>query len=201
MLSTKLYASLGALLLAVVIGACGGGEREAGGPRTDPQQAFLQGMVPHHRSAVEMAKVAQAEGQSAFVKNLANEIVRTQSEEVGQMQRIHQRLFKAPLKPDMGAHMALGLSAQEAGMGQMDGAKMIRGKKPFDRAFVDAMVPHHMGATRMAQAALAKSRDPEVRRLAEGIIAAQKREIAEMNRFRQREYGAPVPALARGGPS
>jgi uncharacterized protein (DUF305 family) len=194
--STKIYTSLAALVVAGVVAGCGGGG-SASGQTTDPQQAFLQSMVPHHRSAVEMAKVADTEGQSAFVKNLASEITRTQTEEVAQMEQIHQRLFNAPLKPDMGAHAALGLSAQEAGMGHMDGAKMIKGKQPFDRAFVDEMIPHHQGATRMAEAVLPKTRDRQLRSLAEGIIAAQKREIAEMQRFREREFAQLAPvALA-----
>lgn len=195
--SMKLYTSLAVLLAAGVVAGCGGGE--AGGQTTDPQQAFLQSMVPHHSSAVEMAKVAQTEGRSAFVKNLASEITRTQTEELGQMKQIHQRLFDAPLKPDMGGHAALGLSAQEAGMGNMDGAQTIKGKQPFDRAFVDEMIPHHQGATRMAEAVLPKTRDRQLRSLAEGIIAAQKREIAEMQRFRAREYAGVGPGAFAPG--
>jgi uncharacterized protein (DUF305 family) len=173
-------------LLALLLAGCGasGGGAPQGGGQVPPDQAFVQSMVPHHTSAVEMAKVAQVEGQSDFVKGLAEDIVSSQEREVGQMKRIHERLYGAPLKPDMGGHMALGLSAEEAGMSHMDGAAMIRGKKPFDRAFVDEMIPHHQGATKMAEAVIAKGRDPEVRKLAEGIIEAQKKEIREMEEFR-----------------
>ena len=188
MTSPKLVA-LGSLVLAGLLGACGAGE-SAGVKKTDPQQAFLQSMVPHHSSAVDMAKVAETEGQSKFVKGLARDITQTQTEEVSQMESIHQRLFNAPLKPDMGAHTGLGLSAQQAGMDHMDGAGMIRGKKPFDRAFVDEMIPHHRGAIRMAEAVLAKTRDPELRKLAENVVTAQKREISEMEAFRKREYAS-----------
>ncbi|CAA9492504.1 MAG: hypothetical protein AVDCRST_MAG17-858 [uncultured Solirubrobacterales bacterium] len=183
MRSFKLPTALGVLVLAVFVAACGGSEQP------DPQQAFLQSMVPHHRSAVDMAEVAETEAQTEFVKNLASEITRTQTEEIGQMGQIHRRMFDAPLKPDMGAHMALGLSAQQAGMNHMDGANTIRGKKPFDRAFVDEMIPHHQGAMRMAEAVLAKTDDPRLRSLGEGIIAAQRKEVGEMKRFREREYG------------
>jgi uncharacterized protein (DUF305 family) len=185
--------ALGALIVAVLVAACGGGEK------ADPQQAFLQGMVPHHRSAVDMAEVAQTEAQTQFVKNLASDITRSQTGEIGQMGQIHERLFEDPLEPDMGAHSGLGLSAQQAGMDHMDGARTIRRKKPFDRAFVDEMVPHHEGATRMAEAVLTKTDDRELRGLAEGIIAAQKKEIAEMQRFREREYGAAAAASTQGG--
>jgi uncharacterized protein (DUF305 family) len=197
----KPAAALAAPIAALVLAACGGGGSESGGgaaPKPDPQQAFLQSMVPHHRSAVEMAEAAETEAESDFVKGLAEDITASQNEEIAQMERIHQRLFNAPLRPDMGAHSALGLSAQEAGMNHMDGAMMIRGKRPFDRAFVDNMIPHHEGATRMAEVVLAKTRDPELRKLAEEIIAAQRKEIAEMKRFREREYGAAAAAPAMG---
>lgn len=171
-------------LLTLLVAGCGGSGGSA--PQVPPDQAFVQSMVPHHTSAVEMANVAQVEGQSSFVKGLARDIVSSQEREVAQMKRIHERLYGAPLKPDMGGHMALGLSAQEAGMDHMDGATMIRGKKPFDRAFIDEMIPHHQGATKMAEAVMAKGRDPEVRKLAQETIAAQKREIGEMEEFRSK---------------
>jgi uncharacterized protein (DUF305 family) len=84
-------------------------------------------------------------------------------------------------------------------MDHMDGANMIRGKKPFDRAFVDEMVPHHEGATRMAEAVLTKTDDRQLSSLAEGIIGAQRKEIAEMKRFREAEYGAAAAASTQGG--
>lgn len=180
---------LGGLALLALVAACGG---------TDPQQAFLQSMVPHHRSAVEMAAVAEGEAKTDFVRRLASDITRTQTEEIGEMGQIHERLFDARLKPDMGAHSQLGLSAEEAGMNHMEGADMIEGKNPFDRAFVDEMVPHHEGATRMAEAVLDETEDPQLRKLAEGIIASQKKEIAAMKQFRQREYGSAAAPGAGG---
>jgi uncharacterized protein (DUF305 family) len=196
------------LLLAVATslaagcgGSSGGGhppEHQQGGTsEAQPEQAFLQAMVPHHESAIDMARVAEREGESSFVKTLAGSITSAQEEEIGQMRKIHERLFRSPLRPDEGAHDALGLSAEEAGMNHMDGGAMLRGKRPFDRAFVDEMVPHHEGAIAMARGVLKETRDPELRKLAQDIIRAQEREISEMNAFRKREYGGPASSEAK----
>jgi uncharacterized protein (DUF305 family) len=49
-----------------------------------------------------------------------------------------------------------------------------------DRDFATHMIPHHKGAIDMAQVELTYGTDPKMRKLAADVVAAQKREIAEM---------------------
>jgi uncharacterized protein (DUF305 family) len=60
--------------------------------------------------------------------------------------------------------------------------------KTFDKAFIDAMIPHHQSAIYMAQIAHEESKIPAIRELAENIVSAQKREIEQMKQWRKQWY-------------
>ncbi len=89
---------------------------------------------------------------------------------------------------DMGGDdMGMAMAGDEAHVDLMDGmAAMNRDMmaggtaKDIDVAFVCSMIPHHRGAIDMAKAEIAHGDDPWARALAEGIIAAQEKEIADM---------------------
>ncbi len=54
-----------------------------------------------------------------------------------------------------------------------------------DQDFVGMMLPHHLGAVDMARVELKYGKDPTLRTLAKGIIAAQEKEVVEMRRWQQ----------------
>jgi uncharacterized protein (DUF305 family) len=61
-------------------------------------------------------------------------------------------------------------------------------QKPFDRAFIDSMIPHHASAIEMASTALLQSDNAEIEELARSVVDALSHEIGEMIQLRQQYY-------------
>jgi uncharacterized protein (DUF305 family) len=183
---------LGGAAVAAGSSACGDDGGGSSGSQAD--RAFLEAMIPHHESAISMARVARRRAEHQQITELAQAIVTTQAREIRQIRRIHRHLFEEPILPNEDAHEALGLSADEAGMGHMDSAAPLKQAVPFDKAFVDEMIPHHQGAIRMAQAVRDQTEDDEIRSLADAIVTAQSNEIEAMDKWRNAWYGEPSPA-------
>ncbi len=61
---------------------------------------------------------------------------------------------------------------------------------PFDQQFIDMMVPHHLGAVEMAKIAQSRAEHPELKTLANGIIASQNTEVGQMKGYRKAWYGS-----------
>jgi uncharacterized protein (DUF305 family) len=179
-------AAAGVLLLA----GCGDDDGEgttqsvAGNP-TD--RAFVADMVPHHEAAVQMAGIARTRGQSAFVKTLAANIIKSQKAEIATMRREDAGLAKEGVQTG-----SLGLD--DAAMGMDHDAATLATASPFDEAFLQMMVPHHEGALEMSEIELRKGADPELKALAQQIIDGQTREIAQMREHLRDGRGAPAGA-------
>jgi uncharacterized protein (DUF305 family) len=183
--------AVGVALLA----GCGDDDSESGTMAGDGSRetdgAFIAEMTTHHDAAIEMAQMAQKRAEHREVRELADDIVAAQSEEIARMEEMHQRLFGERIGDS--DHGSMGMPADEMGM-DMNAMMGLENAKSFDRAFIDAMVPHHQGAIRMARVELERGSDPEVHELAEAIIEAQAGEIEMMNGWRERWYGEPSPS-------
>jgi uncharacterized protein (DUF305 family) len=82
-------------------------------------------------------------------------------------------------------------AAQSGGMGGMNhNMSMDLGPADadYDLRFIDGMTVHHQGAINMAKEVLNKSKRPEMKKLANNIIAAQNREINQMKEWRKTWY-------------
>ncbi len=71
--------------------------------------------------------------------------------------------------------------AYKTAMNTMMGSMMIPYTGNADYDFIKGMVPHHQGAVDNARIVLQYGTDPDVRKFAESVIAAQEAEIKWMN--------------------
>ncbi len=146
---------------------------EAGAAGNGVDRAFVAEMVPHHESAVEMAQIAVERGSSAFVKELAENIIQIQNAEIATLRSEDEGLDTAGV--------AVGsLGVPEHMMGMDGDVATLKTATPFDAAFLKLMIPHHEGAVEMGKAELAKGKDSELRALAQEIIDGQTKELADM---------------------
>src|SRR5215212_9823683 len=97
---------------------------------------FIDAMVPHHQGAIEMAKVALKNAEHEEIKELSRNIVSTQRAEIEELKSIKKEEFGTSQVP-----MEMS-PKQKRSMGMMD-PQELADKEPFDKAFIDAMIPHH----------------------------------------------------------
>jgi uncharacterized protein (DUF305 family) len=142
---------------------------------------FIDAMVAHHQGAVAMARPADSNALQPELKAFARKVIEDQSREIALMTQWRDQWFPGRPKTQNIMEMpGMAMSMMDISpdhMQKMTGAA-------FDKMFVDMMIPHHEGAVTMARDALAKSRRPEIRELAQRIIDAQQREIEMMKRWK-----------------
>jgi len=143
---------------------------------------FIDAMVPHHQGAIAMAEVALKNAKHEEIIKLSRNIIASQQAEITELKSIKQKEFGTSQVP-----MEMS-QEQMRGMGMMMDPQQLANQKPFDKAFIDAMIPHHQSAIEMAQVAHEKSKIPAIKELAENIMSAQKREIERMKQWRKEWY-------------
>ncbi|MEV8394478.1 MULTISPECIES: DUF305 domain-containing protein [unclassified Streptomyces] len=143
--------------------------------------SFAQGMIPHHRQAVEMADLAATRASSAEVKKLAAEIKKAQDPEIKTLSGwLTSWDAQVPTQGSMdhSEHSMPGMMADS------DMSTLEKATGPaFDTAFLNLMVKHHEGAVEMARTEKSAGADKRAKDMADAIITSQSAEITRMNKL------------------
>jgi uncharacterized protein (DUF305 family) len=143
---------------------------------------FIDAMVPHHQGAIAMAEVALKNAEHEEIVQLSRNIISSQQAEIEELKSIKKEEFGT-------SNVPMEMSQEQMrGMGMMMDPQELARSEPFDRAFIDAMIPHHQSAIEMAKVAYEKSENPRIKKLAENIVSAQQAEIEQMKRWREQWY-------------
>jgi uncharacterized protein (DUF305 family) len=136
---------------------------------------FAQMMIPHHRQAIEMASFALKNSSNQEVKALAKSISAEQGREIVQM-KYWLRATKSSMSMGHGMDKnGMLTDSQMRNLGKLKSAK-------FDKAFLEAMIDHHVGALEMVKL-LMGTKNSEARKLATDIARVQKAEVAAMKKL------------------
>ncbi|NBM20720.1 DUF305 domain-containing protein, partial [Streptomyces sp. GC420] len=203
--NTRSLARRAALAAAVAVSAlslaaCGGesgnssdaaptvsAEADGQGRHNEADVAFAQGMIPHHRQAVAMSRMAAGHTSSSEVEELARKIEKAQDPEIdtmsGWLGAWGERVPEGMDGMDEEAHgMDHGDASSMPGMmddRQMDELDGASGKA-FDTMFLTMMIQHHEGAVEMAKTEKRQGSYGPAKSLADDIIEAQTAEITQM---------------------
>jgi len=177
------------------------------GSNNEADVTFAQGMLPHHRQAVEMAELAPDRTDTPEVLELAQEISAAQEPEILTMTAFLEAWgAEVPAEGmDMSTEMDgmdHGGTASEEPSEDMDMSTETDGMDPgsmngmmspeqmtdmeategadFDRMFLQMMVEHHEGAVAMAETEVDEGENPTALELAQTIIDTQQVEIDRM---------------------
>lgn len=154
-------------------------------------QHFIEQMIPHHDDAITMANIALEKAEHEEIKTLSQNIIKAQTEENNKMRVWYKNWFSKEV-PDAfeGTSHDMGSGMMHGGMmGNASDVSNLESAKPFDKAFIEQMIPHHQMAVMMAQMLKNSTNRPEMKQLAENIISSQTKEINQMREWQQAWYG------------
>jgi uncharacterized protein (DUF305 family) len=187
-------------IVGVAVAGCGGGTDTAstGAPgsaaptagaaqnqQNEADVQFAQGMIVHHRQALQMAELATGRSQNPQVQDLAGRISAAQGPEIETMSGwLEQWGEDVPAEGDMGGMPGMDHGAMPGMSGGMTPEQMQQLEQAtgaeFDRMFLEMMIEHHRGAVEMAQTEVQSGAYPEAKQLAQNVITTQQGEITEM---------------------
>jgi uncharacterized protein (DUF305 family) len=143
---------------------------------------FMQGMIAHHAQAIVMSRMAKSHGANPQVLKLSNKIDQSQVPEIRIMQDWLER--NKQFAPDTSSwrHMTMAGMLTPAQLKELDAAKGVE----FDRAFLELMIQHHVGALKMVEdlfAAPLAGQEVDVNVFANDVVTAQTAEIGIMQKL------------------
>lgn len=147
---------------------------------------FAEGMIPHHRQALEMAALVRPRSSSPVLWRLAERITAAQRPEIAAMTSWLRSAGRAPAVHDDG-----GPPGDHGGHGDYGGHAVTQEQEnqlrtargtDFDRLFLSLMIVHHEAAVTMAKQQIEDGTDRIMLAMAADVVSGQAIEITRMRR-------------------
>jgi uncharacterized protein (DUF305 family) len=150
---------------------------------------FIEQMIPHHDDAITMANMGLQKAEHQEIKDLSKNIIKAQTEENNKMSAWYKDWFGTDV-PDRFAGMGNGMGGMihNGMMGNATDISDLESAQPFDKEFIEEMIPHHQMAVMMAQMLEQSTTRSEMKKLAQDIIRTQNEEIEQMRNWYSQWY-------------
>lgn len=167
------------------------------------EQDFLMGMIPHHRGAVMMSRMALEKATRPELKELAQKVIAEQAMEIQLMSNYLRDWYgmQPPagdmMSPEMMREMDMPMMhgtmpSVEAMMRSMQSLETKSGAE-FDIAYMSALAEHHAMASMMASSVLVGGYHGDLYKLAARIVKDQGEEIVQLQAWLEQWYGIDRP--------
>jgi uncharacterized protein (DUF305 family) len=133
-------------------------------------QHFIEQMIPYHDDAIAMSKIALDRSKRPEILSLAEGIISAQELENKDMRRWYESWFGVPVRANASMGMPMNMMMATGG-NDLSNVSEVQ----FDKAFLEAMIPHHQSAIMMARMLASATERPEMQTLADNIITSQSR--------------------------
>jgi uncharacterized protein (DUF305 family) len=164
---------------ALALGACGSDNSNDTGQAAPPppgngaDRAFVNAVLPLHDKAVAISIIGQKRGNK-FVKDVSLTIAGSQPQETARLRSIGSALFAA------------GVPVGTLGVPPTDAAKVdikaLRKAKPFEKAFLDAMIPIHEATIALCKAEIAKGDQVDLKTTSQAMVDAESSQLKSMRK-------------------
>ncbi|GGR27191.1 DUF305 domain-containing protein [Deinococcus ruber] len=159
---------------------------------SSPDVRFARDMSVHHSQAVQMSVMMLKRSSNPALRLLTQDITLTQQAQIGQMsgwlmawgRPLSGQTSPPPGLPDMGLASKQELQRLET--------LPLSVAEPV---YLAMMKRHHLGAVRLAQAALKSVQRPEVRAFAARLVTAQTAEVAQIDALLKTRMSINAPVV------
>ncbi len=145
---------------------------------------FIECMISHHQAAIFMCENLLEYTKYQTLEEIANNIIKTQTEGIEQMQEIAKTTYGFSNMPqDVNCYMEKYFEITKNMIEKMKNAYRCIN---INLNFTNEMIPHHEGAIAMCENLLKYRIDPRLECIADSIINEQSKGVEELKRIQKR---------------
>ena len=148
---------------------------------------FIECMIPHHQAAIDMSENLLPYTRYQPLQEIAQNIIKMQTEEIKQMEEICKSTYGFPNTPQVvDNYMQKYLEITKNMIEKMKNAPRCVN---INLNFINEMIPHHEGAIAMCENLLCYRIDPRLKLIADSMIKEQSNGVKQLKEMQRRLCG------------